>query len=57
MLMTLLLEYLRKSLNLGKTTSLFIEVDGKVKEIGKSVGQLNKESKSEDGFLYIKLKT
>lgn len=35
---TLLIEYLRKMLNLGKATSLFIEVDGKVKEIGKKIG-------------------
>ncbi len=54
---TLLIEYLRKMLNLGKATSLFIEVDGKVKEIGKKIGELNKECMSEDGFLYITLKT
>jgi len=54
---TLLVEYLRKSLDLGKATSLFVEVEGKVKEIGKRVGELNKECVSEDGFLYIKLKT
>ena len=44
-------------LNLGKATSLFIEVGGKVKEIGKKIGDLNKECVSEDGFLYITLKT
>lgn len=43
---TFLVEYLRKTLNLGKGTSLFVEVGGKVKEIGRKVGELNKESKS-----------
>ena len=54
---TFLIEYMRKALNLGKATSLFIEVNGMVKEIGKSIGDLNKDCKNEDGFLYINLKT
>jgi hypothetical protein len=35
---TFLIEYLRRSLVIGKNISLFIEIGGKVREVSKRIG-------------------
>ena len=52
-----LIEYLRKSLNLGDKKSIFVQVRSKITDMSQTLGNLYDNLAEEDGFIYIEVKS
>jgi hypothetical protein len=57
MLLLYLIEYLRKSLVLDKKSSFSIIVNNQITDMRVKIGELNEKFKSDDGFLYLRIKS